>query len=61
VSIECAILLAAILALVFLAVAPAHDEKRVALVIGNAVYRNVTPLLDPRIPRVKGYKRANDV
>jgi hypothetical protein len=34
-------LLAAILALVLLAIAQAHAEKRVALVIGNATYRNV--------------------
>jgi uncharacterized caspase-like protein len=33
-----------ILALVLFATCPAHAEKRVALVIGNAAYRNVTPL-----------------
>jgi hypothetical protein len=47
-------LLAAILALVLLAIASAHAEKRVALVIGNAAYRNVTPLLNPR-------NNANDI
>jgi uncharacterized caspase-like protein len=31
-----------------LMIVPAHAEKRVALVIGNAAYRNVTPLLNPR-------------
>jgi hypothetical protein len=36
------------LALVLLATAPARAENRVALVIGNAAYRNVTPLLNPR-------------
>jgi hypothetical protein len=43
-------LLAAILALVLLAIAPAHAQKRAALVIGNAAYRNVivTALLNPR-------------
>jgi hypothetical protein len=34
--------------LLFLIAVPAHAEKRVALVIGNASYRNVTPLLNPR-------------
>jgi hypothetical protein len=34
--------------LLFLIGAPAHAEKRVALVIGNAAYHNVTPLLNPR-------------
>jgi hypothetical protein len=38
-------LLAAILALVLLATSAARAEKRVAFVICNAVYRNVTPLL----------------
>lgn len=33
-------LLAAILAFVLLAIAPAHAEKRVALLIGNAAYKN---------------------
>jgi len=46
-------LLALILALVILTV-PAHAEKRVALVIGNAAYRSVAPLLNPR-------NDANDV
>src|ERR1700758_767952 len=31
-----------------LAVKPAHAEKRVALVIGNSAYRNITPLDNPR-------------
>ena len=31
-----------------LAAEPAHAEKRVALVIGNSAYRNVTPLDNPR-------------
>jgi uncharacterized caspase-like protein len=47
-------LLAAIFALVLVAASPAHAEKRVALVIGNAAYRNVTPLVNPR-------NDANDV
>jgi uncharacterized caspase-like protein len=34
--------------LMFLIAAPAHAEKRVALVIGNAAYRNVSALLNPR-------------
>jgi uncharacterized caspase-like protein len=37
-----------ILLLVISATSAAHAEKRVALVIGNAAYRNVTPLLNPR-------------
>jgi uncharacterized caspase-like protein len=41
-------LLLAILALVILMPPAAHAEKRVALVIRNAAYRNVTPLLNPR-------------
>jgi hypothetical protein len=41
-------LLAFIFALVLFAWSPAHAEKRVALVIGNAAYRNVTPLVNPR-------------
>jgi uncharacterized caspase-like protein len=31
-----------------LAAEPAHAEKRVALVIGNSAYRNITPLDNPR-------------
>jgi Caspase domain len=27
---------------------PAHAEKRVALVVGNSAYRNVTPLENPK-------------
>jgi formylglycine-generating enzyme required for sulfatase activity len=41
-------LLAAILALVLLAIAPAHAEKRVALVIGNAAYKNAAVLQNPK-------------
>jgi uncharacterized caspase-like protein len=41
-------LLAAILALVLSAIAPAHAEKRVALVIGNAPYKNAPTLQNPR-------------
>jgi hypothetical protein len=52
-------LLLLILALVISTAPATHAEKRVALVIGNAAYRNVTALLNPRIPRVKGYERAN--
>jgi hypothetical protein len=41
-------LLALILLLVISAASTAHAEKRVALVIGNAAYQNVTPLLNTR-------------
>jgi uncharacterized caspase-like protein len=41
-------LLAAILALVLLAIAPAYAERRVALVIGNAAYKNAATLQNPR-------------
>jgi uncharacterized caspase-like protein len=41
-------LLALILALVILSAPAAHAEKRIALVIGNGAYRNVTALLNPR-------------
>jgi formylglycine-generating enzyme required for sulfatase activity len=41
-------LLLAILALVVSAASAAHADKRVALVIGNGAYRNVTALLNPR-------------
>jgi hypothetical protein len=34
--------------LLFLIVGPAHAEKRVALIIGNGAYRNVTQLPNPR-------------
>jgi uncharacterized caspase-like protein len=40
--------LAAIFALVLVAASSAHAEKRIALVIGNAAYRNVTPPVNPR-------------
>ena len=36
------------LAGLFLFVAPAHAEKRVALVVGNSAYQNVTPLDNPK-------------
>jgi hypothetical protein len=39
--------LAAALVLAVCAAAPAHAEKRVALVIGNSHYKNVTPLDNP--------------
>jgi uncharacterized caspase-like protein len=41
-------LLVAILALVILTAAAAHAEKRVALVIGNAAYKNAATLQNPR-------------
>jgi formylglycine-generating enzyme required for sulfatase activity/uncharacterized caspase-like protein len=41
-------LIAAILALVLLAGPAAHAEKRVALVIGNAAYKNAATLQNPR-------------
>jgi uncharacterized caspase-like protein len=41
-------LLAAILALVILSTPAAHAEKHVALVIGNAVYKNAVTLQNPR-------------
>jgi hypothetical protein len=40
-------MLTLIFAFVILATPAAHADKRVALVIGNAGYRNVTPLLNP--------------
>jgi formylglycine-generating enzyme required for sulfatase activity len=41
-------LLVLIFALVLVVWSPAHAEKRVALVIGNAAYRTVTPLVNSR-------------
>jgi hypothetical protein len=41
-------LLAAVFVLALVAVHPAHAEKRVALVIGNAAYENVHTLQNPR-------------
>jgi uncharacterized caspase-like protein len=40
-------LLAAILTSVLLAIAPVHAEKRVALIIGNAAYKNAPTLQNP--------------
>jgi uncharacterized caspase-like protein len=40
-------LLIAVLALVLVVSSPAHAEKRVALVIGNAKYKNAPPLQNP--------------
>lgn len=39
--------LAAILAFLLLVIAPAHAEKRVALVIGNGAYQNAPQLPNP--------------
>jgi hypothetical protein len=41
-------LLAAVFVLALVAVFPAHAEKRVALVIGNAAYKNAATLQNPR-------------
>jgi hypothetical protein len=41
-------LLAVSLAWVLFASSPAHAEKRVALVIGNAAYKNAATLQNPR-------------
>jgi formylglycine-generating enzyme required for sulfatase activity/uncharacterized caspase-like protein len=41
-------LLAAVFVLALVAVSPAHAEKRVALVIGNAAYKNAATLQNPR-------------
>jgi hypothetical protein len=41
-------LLAAVLVLALVAVSPAHAEKRVAFVIGNAAYKKAATLQNPR-------------
>src|ERR1700681_168341 len=43
-----ALIIASILAATVLGAVPGHAEKRVALVIGNAAYRNMPPLMNPR-------------
>jgi hypothetical protein len=50
-------LLALILALVISAASSAHAEKRVALVIGNATYKNAAVLQNQKMMRRASPKR----